>query len=210
MTKRYTADDFANAKFAEHPDGRCTQDGCEGDRRARGLCGKHYMQAKRGGAFADIKKRFSSAEEAFLSRTTESGECLIWTGAKNIHGYGHMKSEGKYLSAHRYAWQRVNGPIPDDMFIDHTCWNKACVSIDHLRLASRPENNANLNGPNVTNQSTGVRNVKRNGGVFTVVVAHRHFGTFRTISEAAEAAESARREVFGEFAGSGVRVKEHS
>jgi len=168
------------------------------------------MQAKRGGAFADIKKRFSSAEEAFLSRTTESGECLIWTGAKNIHGYGHMKSEGKYLSAHRYAWQRVNGPIPDDMFIDHTCWNKACVSIDHLRLASRPENNANLNGPNVTNQSTGVRNVKRNGGVFTVVVAHRHFGTFRTISEAAEAAESARREVFGEFAGSGVRVKGHS
>lgn len=151
--------------------------------------------------------RYSSLEEAFAARTVEVGDCIVWTGAKTVGGYGRMRGEGAASYAHCYAWSRQHGPIPLGMEVDHTCWNRACVNINHLRLASRAQNNANLNGPRKSNRSTGVRNVYPNGNGYRVAISHKgkqlSFGTYPTIEEASRVAEQKRREVFGQFAGRG-------
>lgn len=95
---------------------------------------------------AAAPRRYSTAEEAFAARTVKDGDCLVWTGATMKAGYGVLKSGGKQVGTHRYAWERVNGTIPEGMVIDHKCWNKACVKIEHLRLATPSENSQNKRG----------------------------------------------------------------
>ena len=183
----------------------CNQNGCDGKRLARGLCSKHYARARRSGVFPDIGIRFESVEEAFSGRTSREGECLIWTGSKDGSGYGKLRRSGKDIKVHRYAWERENGPIPDGMVIDHKCWNRACVEVEHLRLATRSENSAYTNGAYSTNASTGIRNVSRIGDGFRVKVGRKVFGTFPTVEEASVVADNARKEMYGEFAGNGYR-----
>lgn len=65
--------------------------------------------------------------------------CVEYTGARS-HGYGRVKRSGKMLLAHRYAWELVNGPIPDGMFICHKCDNPPCCNMDHLFIGSHSDN----------------------------------------------------------------------
>jgi hypothetical protein len=63
-------------------------------------------------------------------------------------GYGRVGQ----LQAHRVAWERVNGPIPSGMVIDHVCHeprtcrggdacpHRACVNPDHLALSTNAAN----------------------------------------------------------------------
>lgn len=146
-------------------------------------------------------------EESFAARTERRGECIIWTGWKNREGYGYIAVGGKDMFAHRYAWERVNGPIPEGMKLDHRdhC-NPACVNVEHLRLATNAENTANRSGA-LSRSSTGARNVIPRGDKFRVAIRKLghcyYFGTYSTVEEAARAAEEGRRELFGEFAGRG-------
>jgi len=58
-------------------------------------------------------------------------DCII--GA-NIVSNGYAKVGRKY--EHRIVWEKVNGPIPPDYQIHHTCGTKACINIEHLQLMS--------------------------------------------------------------------------
>lgn len=145
-------------------------------------------------------------EESFAARTERIGDCLIWTGSRAGRGYGQIWVGGKMVYAHRYAWERVNGAVPDGMKVDHRdhC-DLRCVEVKHLRLATYPENNANRKGPTSANR-VGVRNVSlTRGGKYIVRVrkngTQRYYGTFETVDEAETVAERARAELFGEFAG---------
>lgn len=42
--------------------------------------------------------------------------------------------------AHIAAWERVNGPRPPGMELDHRCRVRRCCAVHHLRLATRSEN----------------------------------------------------------------------
>lgn len=95
---------------------------------------------------------YTSSEESFAARTEWQGDCLVWVGGKTADGYGRITAGGKTF-AHRYAWERENGPIPEGMQVDHICWNRACVNAQHLRLATRYENARNLSGPRADNTS---------------------------------------------------------
>lgn len=44
--------------------------------------------------------------------------------------------------AHRVAWIEAHGPIPEGMVVDHRCKNPACVNLDHLRLVTKQQSNA--------------------------------------------------------------------
>lgn len=89
------------------------------------------------------------------------------------------------------------------MFLDHTCFNRACVDVLHLRLVTVSQNSRNRAGANKTNRLSGVRNVYLEGTRYLVRVGRRRFGRYSTVEEAAEVAEKARKEVFGEYAGQG-------
>lgn len=63
------------------------------------------------------------------------GPCIIHLGADNGNGYVQFRYDGKNGYAHRYAWERVNGPIPAGLTIDHLCEVTRCVNVEHFALA---------------------------------------------------------------------------
>ena len=66
-------------------------------------------------------------------------DCIEWEGSMSL-GYGRVWKNGKYHKAHRVAWEKANGPIPEGMCVCHRCNNKACVNPDHLYLATSRQN----------------------------------------------------------------------
>lgn len=180
----------------------CSVEGCSRDSLARELCVMHYSRWRtHGDPSVTLIKLTQNAEESFRLRTQWQGKCLVWTGAKS-QGYGSLVDNGQRIRAHRYAWKRVNGPIPDGMLVDHICHNPSCVNIEHLRLATPSQNAANRKGPDM-GSSSGARNVYPLGDDWQVVVGGQFFGRYSVIEEAVEVAEAAREDIFGEFAGKG-------
>lgn len=80
-------------------------------------------------------------EELFWTKVQKGDGCWIWTGAKERHGYGHFRAQGKDIRAHRYAWELHYGqPFPAGMEAMHTCDNKGCVNPAHIRPGTHHEN----------------------------------------------------------------------
>lgn len=65
----------------------------------------------------------------------ESG-CHVWTGRVSRYGYGMF---GDQL-AHRVAWIRERGPVPEGLELDHLCGNRLCINLVHLEPVTRAEN----------------------------------------------------------------------
>lgn len=155
---------------------------------------------------ANTRRRYATPEEAFLARTEPivgDPGCLIWTGYTDSKGYGRLRVNGRKMLAHRYAWERINGPIPDGMFIDHACHERSCVSVDHLRLATPSQNQQNRSGAHKGRDLP--RGVTRHGRGYAARVGlngtEHWLGTFTTPELASAAATEARRIHFGIYAG---------
>jgi hypothetical protein len=70
------------------------------------------------------------------------GECWEFIGSRTNDGYGHVGARthhGQTL-AHRYAWIRAYGPIPEGMQVLHRCDNPACIRLEHLFLGTHADN----------------------------------------------------------------------
>ncbi len=72
----------------------------------------------------------------FWSKVDMTGDCWIWTGARNSRGYGNLNINGKSVLAHRFAYELEYGLIPEGDFIRHKCLNNSCVRPDHMLLRS--------------------------------------------------------------------------
>ena len=66
--------------------------------------------------------------------------CWLWQAHK-LKGYGtfHAGTRGM-VYAHRYAYERLVGPIPGGLTIDHLCRVPACVNPAHLEPVTQSEN----------------------------------------------------------------------
>ena len=148
-----------------------------------------------------------TVEERFWEKIDKTDECWLWTASCDSSGYGKFWHEGKLVLAHRFAYAWAYGGIPEGMQVDHTCHVRACVKVEHLRLASNSENSRNRSGPHLTGTATGVRNVHIAGKKYTVRIKKHgklhYFGVYNTVEEAARVAERERALLFGEFAGRG-------
>lgn len=192
----------------------CSVAGCERPERyrTRAMCVMHYQRAhKYGTPHANVNPRFSTPRERFAAMTEVRGDCLVWTGVTDEYGYARLMVEGKNTYVHRYSWEQANGPIPEGVYLDHTCWNPSCCNPEHLRLATPGENSSYRKGANRGRDLP--RNVYRHGSKYQASVwhkgGHNHLGTFETIEAAAEAAESKREELFGIYAGRADNIKEN-
>ena len=66
--------------------------------------------------------------------------CLLWIGTKNSGGYGQFTYCGRNCPAHRWILERASGGIPDHLWVDHLCRNRACVRPSHLEIVTKSEN----------------------------------------------------------------------
>lgn len=147
----------------------------------------------------------SRIDALFKEKTREDGDCLIWHGAQ-IRGYGALHHQRRVVYAHRFAWEREHGPIPEGMHVDHICHTPACVNPDHLRLATPSQNIGHRAGAQ-NNSASGIRGVfwdkSRERWVANVRAGGRDVLRRRYVNreDAERAVITARSEAFGEYAG---------
>jgi hypothetical protein len=69
--------------------------------------------------------------------------CWVWQLHLMPTGYGQMAVPGnrsKKEYAHRWYYEQAKGAIPQGMYLDHLCRNRACCNPDHLEVVSPREN----------------------------------------------------------------------
>jgi hypothetical protein len=72
--------------------------------------------------------------------TSMDTDCILWHKSYRENGYGQTFFQGKVTKAHRAAWIKAKGEIPEGMVIDHMCGNRGCVNVEHLRVVTQREN----------------------------------------------------------------------
>jgi hypothetical protein len=128
--------------------------------------------------------------------------CWQWIAAKNDGGYGQFWYGGGMRRAHRVAWLLDGRPLPQKpLTLDHICRNTLCVRIDHLRVATKTQQQINRGLDR--NNTSGVRGVHWNKerGKWMVKVKlnnKSHFGGYYDdLEEAAAAAQALRERLHG-------------
>jgi hypothetical protein len=79
-------------------------------------------------------------KERFYAKTRIFDGCILWTGAKNEHGYGRFGIDGITYYAHRVAYVLAVGEIPEGTSLDHKCRRRACINAEHLEPVTQREN----------------------------------------------------------------------
>ena len=78
--------------------------------------------------------------ERFWSHVRKTDGCWYWQSTER-KGYGRFTlTSGRAVTAHRFSYEIVHGPIPDGMTIDHLCNETMCVRPDHLEPVTLLEN----------------------------------------------------------------------
>ena len=190
----------------------CSINDCENKTVGRGWCRMHYARWRRTGDPLKVRLVKHGTPEATIDANSEWRDgCLEWTGSVGGPGYPRVTVDGQRKNAHRYVWERHNGAIPTEAYIDHACCNKRCLNIDHLRLATPAQNTYNRKGPTPGRKFDLPRNVYpvngrgnwEEGSFYVMIRRQKIGGLFSTPEEAAEVAEEARRQMFGTYAGRG-------
>lgn len=123
--------------------GKCRSEGCERLVSVKRLllCNMHYLRYRKSGELGSPESRKNSGEAAWSAYTVRGdGGCLLWVGPTDGSERGKIRLAGKSTRAYRYAWERVHGPLPPGMVIDHNpeC-PKSCVEVSHLRALTPSE-----------------------------------------------------------------------
>lgn len=68
-------------------------------------------------------------------------DCWPFLGALTPQGYGKKSFQGEQMSAARWMWRTLFGPIPSRLVVAHTCGSRDCINPYHLRLSTQADAN---------------------------------------------------------------------
>lgn len=88
--------------------------------------------------------------DRFWEKVRKTPRCWLWTAYALRAGYGVFCTgkHGQADMAHRVSWRLHFGPIPDKMFVCHSCDTPSCVRPDHLFLGTHEQNMADMRSKN--------------------------------------------------------------
>lgn len=66
-------------------------------------------------------------------------KCWIWQRCLSPQGYGAV-GRSKGSTAHRYMYEKLVGPVPDGLTLDHLCRVRPCVNPEHLEPVTNAVN----------------------------------------------------------------------
>ena len=121
--------------------GACSIEECDyvGLTLRRGWCPKHYKRWEAKGDPRAMLRRENGSEpyDAILFHGWERhGECLLYCGKTDRQGYGWIGTRTGAEGAHRVSYEKWHGPIPEGLYLDHDCHNKAALKGECLGGAS--------------------------------------------------------------------------
>lgn len=119
--------------------GQATELAAKSDRAAGTVKGKPQRYVLGHGPTVPTDERYW----ALVDRGGPNG-CWIWVGVRHF-GYGRFmvstrREAPKCVAAHRFSYERLVGPIPLGLDLDHLCRNRACVNPAHLEPVTRQVN----------------------------------------------------------------------
>ena len=66
--------------------------------------------------------------------------CWMWLAGTFSRGYGVFQWHNKARLAHRFVYEKLRGPVPKGLELDHLCRNTSCVHLSHLEAVTHREN----------------------------------------------------------------------
>lgn len=129
----------------------CAVSECDRPVKARGWCVRHYHRWQRhgdplAGRRSDRPLGLSEAEVFawYMPGEPPVNGCWDWTGSTTFGGYGQFSMRVRQRSvptqAHQASYRIYHGPIPDGLFVLHSCDRPICVQPAHLEAGPQAEN----------------------------------------------------------------------
>lgn len=121
----------------------CSILGCDKPAYSKGWCQRHYYRSIRHGSPLGGRPAPGEPKKWLMSLAfkVDDDHCIPWPYAIGSSGYGVFVEAGTQLNAHRYICEAAHGAPPQgDIHAAHSCGIRTCVNPNHLRWASRSEN----------------------------------------------------------------------
>jgi len=131
---------------------KCSFEGCENMSHSKFFSYGHLHQIKKGKYLRPLYRKKAETEIVIFTKDVPcnvdglDGPCKVCTIGTSRKGYKRVRIKGRKVAVHRLVWERYVGKIPDDLVIDHTCRNRACCNIKHLRVVTATVNSLENSG----------------------------------------------------------------